>query len=115
MESSALITSEQLGIASALFSIIAFFGAIAVCKYKGLKMSLTDLIARALAASMIPAVIVILICAVDTSLLVGLGSVLQVYIAIAGLSLGFVSIEAIFKPFPIESKFRRPDVNESTE
>lgn len=54
---------------------------------------------RSLSASALPTALVILACAVDTSLLSKLGGLLQVYIALAGLSLAYISLIALFSPF----------------
>lgn len=93
------ITSEQIGIASVLITIIAFVVIFVYCKSKNISITLQDLMIRSLSASALPTALVILACAVDTSLLSKLGGLLQVYIALAGLSLAYISLIALFSPF----------------
>lgn len=92
------ITSEQIGIASVLVTIIAFVIALVYFKSKNINITLQDLMVRSLSASSLPTALVILACAIDTSLLSKLGGLLQVYIALAGLSLAYISLVALFSP-----------------
>jgi len=93
------ITSEHIGIASVLITIITFVFVLIYCKSKSIKITLHDLMIRSLSASALPTSLVILACAIDTSLLSKLGGLLQVYIALAGLSLAYISLVALFSPF----------------
>jgi len=92
------VTSEQIGITSVALTVVTFVLVSAYCKYKNISISLHELIVRSLAASALPTSLVILCCAIDTSLLTKLGGLLQVYIALAGLSLSYVSLVALFSP-----------------
>lgn len=96
------ITSEHIGIASVVLTIIAFVVTVAYCKVTSTSISLQELMVRSLAASALPTAVVILACAVDTSLLTRLGGILQVYIALAGLSLAYVSLVALFSPIKVD-------------
>lgn len=102
------VTSEQIGISSVVLTVFTFITVFAYCKYNNISISLQDLIVRSLAASALPTSMVILFCAIDTSLLNKLGGLLQVYIALAGLSLSYVSLVALFTPFNSTSSTQEP-------
>ncbi len=93
------ITSEHISLASVLFTVITFAVAFAYCKLNSIKVNLQELMVRSLSASAIPTAFVILVCSVELSLIQKLGGLLQVYIALAGLSLAYVSFSALFSPF----------------
>jgi hypothetical protein len=93
-----LITSENIAIASVSLTILTFIGLLLYGFMADIKISLNELIIRSLSASALPNAIVIIICAFDTTLLGKLAGLFQVYIALAGLSLIYVSINGIFTP-----------------
>lgn len=82
-------------IASAALAIITFLAALIVKKLGEQSAHLDDLIIRALSASMIPTGVLLIACAFDPSLLSSLTG-LNIYIAVAGLTLLFVACKGIF-------------------
>tara|TARA_R110000744_G_scaffold131635_2_gene239751 strand:- start:279 stop:602 length:324 start_codon:yes stop_codon:yes gene_type:complete len=89
---------DVVSIASVGFVIATFLTMLCLCKFKKIPVTLQDLIASSLAASALPTALVIMFCAVDTSLLYKLGGLLQIYIAISGLVLAYVSVSAVIAP-----------------
>ena len=86
---------DYVYIASAALAILTFFVALIVKKLDGQSAHLDDLIRRALSASAIPTGIILIACAFDPSLLGSLTG-LNIYIAIAGMTLLFVAGKGIF-------------------
>lgn len=91
-----LLTAEVIGLLSVLITVLTFFSVVIYCQVKSIKIDLDELIKRALSASAIPTAMVILLCSVDLSLLQKLAGFLQIYIALAGLSLAYISIKSLF-------------------
>lgn len=92
------ITSDGISVIAVVLTVVTFVLIPVICKARDKTIALHDLIVRALAASSLPTAIVIVLCAIDLSLLTKLGGLLQVYIALAGLSLAYVSSVALFSP-----------------
>ena len=93
------VTSDHIAIVSVLITVLTFILIFTYGKVNKIDISLQDLISRSLAGSTLPTAVVILLCAIDLNLLKKLGGILQVYIALAGLSLLYVALMTIFSSF----------------
>ena len=86
---------DYLNIASVASAILTFFIVLIVKRVEGQSIHLDDLITRALSASAIPTGLLLIACAFYPSLLARLTG-LNIYIAVAGLTLLFVACKRIF-------------------
>ncbi|NOZ11512.1 MAG: hypothetical protein GXP09_10790 [Gammaproteobacteria bacterium] len=100
------ITSEMIGLIAVFVTVFTFAGLPIYCKLSKRSITFQELMVRALSASSLPTAIVIILCAIDVSLLAKLGGLFQVYIALAGLSLVYVSSVALFAP--LDTKKQEP-------
>ena len=98
MSSTHLLTAEVISLLSVLITVLTFFSTLIYCRVKSIEIGLDELIKRALSASAIPTAVTILLCSIDLSLLQKLAGFLQIYIALAGLSLAYVSVMPLFSP-----------------
>jgi hypothetical protein len=86
---------ENIHSLTVIFGLLAFAGIYISNRIRGKTNHLDDLLMRMLSASAIPTGLLLLLCAFDTTLLQKIEG-LNIYIALAGLALIYVSLKAVF-------------------